>query len=529
MVMLMGSTAHAQFYHFDVNNDGEIELTDALLIINYILGRFNPGDNQPQFYLTCPDDHHPHMIDLGLPSGTKWACCNVGTDKPEGYGGYFSWGETEEKEEYDERTYKYYEVGYEVLGNNIAGTQHDVARVKWGGTWCMPSRNQLYELLNNCSSEWTTLNGVSGRIFTGKNGGTIFFPAAGYSHWGNIDGVEREGCYWSSMLDTGQIDNHKPFTAPLSFYFGSDYQEGCLNFDGTHGFSVRPVDTNTFGAHLLLSESKFNMFSGEKCQADITSGNGNYSVVSSDENVVIATIDGNTVKFTAIGAGSATITVKDTRNKTASISVMVSTLCPDNQHPHVIDLGLPSGTKWACCNVDTDHPSNQRPTNYGGYYAWGETETKDIYDSSTYKNSSIGSDIAGTEYDVAHVKWGNDWRMPSAAQANELWDWGCCSSRSATINGVKGMIFTGNNGCSIFLPAAGARFDGGDWLVPGRVSENGYYGVGTDGYYWTSQANPNLSMGEVDSFYFLGAYPGGIEGYNGVHFYGQSVRPVVSK
>ncbi len=119
--------------------------------------------------------------------------------------------------------------------------------------------------------------------------------------------------------------------------------------------------------------------------------------------------------------------------------------------------------------------------------------------------------------------------MPSAAQANELWDWGCCSSRSATINGVKGMIFTGNNGCSIFLPAAGARFDGGDWLVPGRVSENGYYGVGTDGYYWTSQANPNLSMGEVDSFYFLGAYPGGIEGYNGVHFYGQSVRPVVSK
>ena len=55
------------------------------------------------------------------------------------------------------------------------------------------------------------------------------------------------------------------------------------------------------------------------------------------------------------------------------------TACPDENHPHLIALGLPSGTKWACCNVNTDYPENQSPSNYGGFYAWGETETKSIY------------------------------------------------------------------------------------------------------------------------------------------------------
>lgn len=103
---------------------------------------------------SCPDSNHPHVIDLGLPSGTKWACCNAGASSPSGYGGYFS---------FNDETFK-------------------VIRSMWGGSWFMPSENQFRELVNNCNANWTTINGVEGYKFTGNNGKSIFFPAAGYRY-----------------------------------------------------------------------------------------------------------------------------------------------------------------------------------------------------------------------------------------------------------------------------------------------------------------------------------------------------------
>ena len=160
------------------------------------------GSSQPSYSL-CPDDHHPHMIDLGLPSGTKWACCNVGATAPEGYGGYYAWGETETKSIYDRSTYKYYKNGgYVSLGSNVAGTQYDVAHVKWGGTWQMPSKEQREELINNCTYEWTTENGVNGCRFTSKkNGASIFLPAAGAYSGDRLYGVGIYGDYRSSTKD----------------------------------------------------------------------------------------------------------------------------------------------------------------------------------------------------------------------------------------------------------------------------------------------------------------------------------------
>ncbi|MBQ6064081.1 MAG: hypothetical protein IJK87_10720, partial [Prevotella sp.] len=114
---------------------------------------------------SCPDANHPHMIDLGLPSGTKWACCNVGATAPEQYGGYYAWGEVNEKSYYDWSTYIHCDGHYydcHNLGSDIAGTQYDVAHVKWGGSWVMPSHAQQVELLNYCTSTWTTENGVYG-------------------------------------------------------------------------------------------------------------------------------------------------------------------------------------------------------------------------------------------------------------------------------------------------------------------------------------------------------------------------------
>ncbi len=188
-------------------------------------------------YPTCPDDHHPHMIDLGLPSSTKWACCNVGADNPEAYGGYYAWGETEEKDYYDWSTYIHCngsEGTCHNLGQDIAGTNYDVAHVKWGGSWVMPSREQLEELSNNCTNIWTSVNGINGKLFTGSNGRSIFLPAAGYLLFDNFaTAYGVGGDYWSSKPSSWS-KNASNFRFNSEGIYWSEY-------DRRDGKSVRPV------------------------------------------------------------------------------------------------------------------------------------------------------------------------------------------------------------------------------------------------------------------------------------------------
>lgn len=190
-------------------------------------------------FLTCPDDHHPHAIDLGLPSGTKWCCCNVGASTPEGYGGYYAWGETSEKSVYNGATYAY---GYSDsdgyyhwtnIGSDIAGTSYDVAHVRMGAPWRMPSTAQQQELFNNCSHQWTQQNGVNGTLVTGRNGGQIFLPAAGYRSGGELNYARAYGFYWSSALS---YDVSSAYS--LGFYSGSwNWFDGYRSL----GRSVRAV------------------------------------------------------------------------------------------------------------------------------------------------------------------------------------------------------------------------------------------------------------------------------------------------
>lgn len=166
-------------------------------------------DAEPQYYpleysvLTCPDDNHPHAIDLGLPSGTKWCCCNVGASSPEEYGGYYAWGETSEQGVYDWETYAYSDAyGNCVnIGSDISGTQYDVAHVRMGAPWRMPTFEQLEELYNYCECTWTQQNGVNGALVTGPNGGRVFLPAAGNCMKDYFEG--SSGFYWSSSLRQG--------------------------------------------------------------------------------------------------------------------------------------------------------------------------------------------------------------------------------------------------------------------------------------------------------------------------------------
>jgi len=203
-----------------------------------IEGQGAPGGDIPS-YTSCPDSHHPHLIDLGLPSGTKWACCNVGAQKPEDYGGYFAWGETTEKSSYTSDNYlDGKETTYDI-GKDIAGTQYDAATANWGSPWMMPSEEQMEELINYCTTEWITENGVIGRRFTGSNGASIFLPASGYRWNGDLGNASSDGYYWSS------VPYVRNMSSAFNLYFNSKYRNVDRSYRSRHyGQSVRPVRKN---------------------------------------------------------------------------------------------------------------------------------------------------------------------------------------------------------------------------------------------------------------------------------------------
>ena len=173
-------------------------------------------------------------IDLGL--SVKWASFNVGASSPEAYGGYYAWGETDEKESYYESDYLYYKNGsYINIGSDISGTQYDVAHVKWGGDWRMPTTDEQDELRNKCDWEWTTQNGVKGYRITGPNGNSIFLPAAGFRAGTGINERGSYGHYWSSSLNSysSSLADYLYFNGSFYEWYGDDC---CYD-----GLSVRPV------------------------------------------------------------------------------------------------------------------------------------------------------------------------------------------------------------------------------------------------------------------------------------------------
>ncbi len=189
-------------------------------------------------------------VDLGLPSGTRWATCNVGTTVPEGYGDYFAWGETTTKTTYNWSTYIYCNGSNSTLtkycnnssyGNNgftdnltTLEASDDAAAANWGTGWRMPTREEMNELYSNCTHEWTTQNGVNGRLFTGPNGNSIFLPAAGRRVDSDLGYAGSCGYYMSSSLFSSGTDY------AWSLYFNSDgYDMGisCRYY----GLTVRAV------------------------------------------------------------------------------------------------------------------------------------------------------------------------------------------------------------------------------------------------------------------------------------------------
>ncbi len=218
----------------DVNMSGGVDAADIPLIVNIIL---KSG---------CPDEHHPHSIDLGLPSGTRWSCCNVGAAKPEAAGRYYSWGQRFENNPYlynwdmypygdyndKDDDHDYSELVY--IGSDIAATDYDAALYSWGVPWRMPSLEQCRELIEYTMSTWIEQDGVNGRLFTGRNGCTIFLPAVG-DHWyfdHSFNGTD--GLYWTSTL----VEDYPCAAYFLSFSSRSVYNDYFYRYAG---MTIRPV------------------------------------------------------------------------------------------------------------------------------------------------------------------------------------------------------------------------------------------------------------------------------------------------
>ena len=336
-------------------------------------------------------------VDLGLPSGTLWATCNVGASSPDQRGDYFAWGETETKQAtYSWDNYVFYNPSTDAMtkynlqdDDNELNPEDDAATANWGEDWQMPSKVQMEELMNDSytTKNWVQQGESYGVLLKSKvNGNSIFLPATDYNGADKNGSLPtyfytRFGFYWSRDAEKLKTSNGMMFDSNMNF--------NIYEFDRYYGHCVRPVRTNPHAA---------------------------------------------------------------------------------------VDLGLPSGTLWATCNIGAAGPEES-----GDYFAWGETETKKTYKWENYKFYGGFNDDAlvntvtkynqyegwgvvdgktelDPEDDAATANWGERWQMPSMEQFEELINPSYTTSSWTTISDVRVRKITSKkNGNSIYLPAAGLK------------------------------------------------------------------------
>lgn len=438
----------------DLDSDNKLSIADVTSLISMIY-------SEP-----CDFDNNGHQyVDLGLPSGTLWATCNIGASTPEEAGEFYAWGETETKENYSWDTYKWCDGtkptvsnpsltkycdrgGYGLMDGKVSlELKDDVAHVKWGGDWHIPTQAEFQELMDNCTMEWIKISDNQHAYkFTGANGNSILMPAAG--EWSNTSFYSDDFYYWSTDLA-----NKNSNSAWVIEYMSKTSAEfsGIVRYKG---FAVRPV----------LS------------------------------------------KYTP---------------------VVHEVEAPSSYKGHdLVDLGLPSGTLWAKCNLGASSPED-----YGCYYAWGEStgscEGKTSFSNSTYEhyNGSTYTKYTNggvTELepgdDAAKSSWKGEWRMPTYSEISELINTKYTTTEWTTENGVYGQRITsivkGFEGNSIFLPAAGR-------YRPTLKNQ------GERGDYWASQLYTD-DDGYSDYACFMTVNSSRVSKGNNTRYYGCSIRPVVS-
>ena len=485
----------------------------AVTIKRSIFGSIDNADEGCVFIPIPNTISIPDAVDLGL--SVKWASFNVGASSPEEYGNYYAWGETTTKNEYSASTYKWekqdpsnenylYKLtkyctqsthGYGGFtdGKSVLDPEDDAAHVNLGDQWRMPLVGEIAELLDKCTWEWTVLNGVNGYKVTGPNNGSIFLPAAGEMSFSELLDAGTKGYYWSSsvLIDDPSYAGEFDFDSNEADVYWLIRREGC---------SVRAVygDSNFIPVEcVFLDKYEIEIAVGEtvKLTATILPQNATNNTilwVSEDESVAIV----SSGEVTGVAVGSTTIYAGSREGVFTTCQVTVREGSPSVSAPEAVDLGL--SVKWGSFNLGAT-----KPEEYGDYFAWGETEPKVYFNSETYKWNSgpglsltkyctiddidlwggagepDGKTVLDPEDDAAFVNLGGKWRMPTDAECRELLE--NCSWTWTTQNGVNGYLVSANNDHSIFLPAAGDKYDSN--LIE----------VGVCGAFWSSSLNTDRS------------------------------------
>ena len=408
MTLLLTGTVEAQTYNYDVNGDGQVTLIDAMSVINHLLGQRNPGEE----FLSCEDEYHPHLIDLGLPSGTIWYCCNIdgyeNFDEPsvEDYGGYYAWGEVEPKSSYTWANYEHSNgtaTTVTNIGKNIQETEYDAVNMLFppapgGGYFSVtPTAADYQELIDHCTFREATHHGVKGFWATGPNGNSIFFPFSGYSYDGKSYNKGTAAYYWTANLSSES--NQKA----QAFYIKSGEKPRITTCQRRTGIAVRGIM-------------------------------GDWSDYPTPPEPDLAPC----CNLVDLG-----------------LSVR---WCDQNVYSDFLSPSLSYGNYYAWGETDTKDTYTW--TNY--LHANGSATTT-VY---------LGNNIQSTEFDAAFqgmMAWdeeGEDlWDVciPTREQFEELIEE--CTFKQETVDDIKGYRVTGPNGNHIFLPFSGYSCDGKDYGV----------------------------------------------------------------
>lgn len=517
----------------------------------------------------------PQAVDLGLPSGVKWANMNVGATSPDDPGDYFAWGETEPyylpghaldnpctdwkpgKEGYRNSSYKWITSEYggeytkycrsdKAMSFSVFNYEDDAARANWGGEWRTPTLVEMFELLDNCHWKFETENGNTVARGTSKiNGNSIIIPAAGFRTYQNLKSYGNIATFMTTWL----IASFHSYSVP---FIHSGYYGYSLN-SRFQGAPVRPVlgkEKHIPVTGIIPRETDITLIVGQTYQLSATVVPSNASKeqdlgwISADET--IAEVDTFKGLVTAVSPGVTEVEIVAWQaERYVSATCKVTVQAPPE--PDYVDMGL--SVKWAKFNVGATSPEE-----FGDYFAWGETEPyyqdgyaysasplwkpgkedgyywtsyrwcNGSYDSLNKYNDSYSSGptvdnlaalTAGD--DAASVVMGDGWRMPTRAEWEELRNPQMCYWDCTQINGVPGYSVTSYiTGNYIFLPAAGCRDED-------RISNPATEGL--FGQYWSSTLAED-QWNAYSLFFVDVSSGGGIFVHSNGRYYGYSVRAV---
>lgn len=463
------------------------------------------------------------FVDLGLPSGLKWANINIGSQTPMDNGNYYAWGEVQTKSNYNSNSYG------NITDLDIAGTTKDAAQVIWQGPWRMPTKSDLQELLNNCTRQRTTLYGKSGDLLTSRiNGKTIFLPLTGYRNGTSWHDQNNRVISWTSTRSE---------SSQSIAWFIDDYNNGGLNANTAYtyqGLTIRPValvndilddesmiQLTTDSVHWEVGDNEATLYGyllGLRYNNDATESGFAYATTpitddgtGTQEGIHFLKTNEGEMEKVANGVFSCRLPgVKDSTVYYYRAYVKVANKYYYAQEREFgrrfVDLGLPSGAIWANINLGASGCDDS-----GDYYAWGETTAKTSFSRpDTYPD--LGADIAGSSNDAAHVNWGGLWRLPTQDDVNELLT--SCTWTEVTKYDQSMYKVVGPNGDSIFIAKRG--------------SMNGT-SVANDGErasFWTS----NLNV--IEDYKKENAYGTSFYGANRTiatvpRYYGYTIRPII--